>query len=146
VDYEARMRVVLEKHQRAGVTAVVCGDLFLEDVRRYREERLFTMGLKGLFPLWRQDTTALARGFLALGFRAALCCVDTRALDARFAGRLYDSALLDELPAGIDPCGENGEFHTFVFDGPNFARPVEFQRGECVLRDEWFAYCDLLPP
>jgi uncharacterized protein (TIGR00290 family) len=144
-DYEARMRAALVRHRDAGVTAVVCGDIFLEDVRRYREERLFTVGLQGRFPLWGRDSRELARGFLALGFRAVLCCVDTRALGLDFAGRDYDEALLAKLPPGADPCGENGEFHTFVHDGPGFARPVSFTPGERVLRDGRFGYCDLLP-
>src|SRR5262245_52894502 len=107
-EYEARMRAALARHRDAGVTAVVCGDIFLEDVRRYREEKLFTVGLKGLFPLWGRDSAGLARRFIDLGFRAVLCCIDTRALDRAFAGRVYDARLLAELPAGADPCGENG--------------------------------------
>jgi uncharacterized protein (TIGR00290 family) len=144
-DYEARMRAALVRHRDAGVSAVVCGDLFLEDVRRYREEKLFSVGLKGWFPLWGRDTGELARRFLGLGFRAVLCCVDTRVLGLELAGRAYDEALLAELPPGADPCGENGEFHTFVHDGPGFARPVSFTLGERVLRDGRFGYCDLLP-
>jgi uncharacterized protein (TIGR00290 family) len=144
-EYEAQMRTALENHRRGGATAVICGDIFLEDVRRYREERLLgPLGLRGIFPLWGRDSAVLARHFIALGFRAVLCCVDTVALDAAFAGRLFDSALLAELPVSADPCGENGEFHSFVFDGPNFARPVGCRCGERVLRDNRFAYCDLL--
>jgi len=144
-DYEARMRAALVRHRDAGVTAVVCGDIFLEDVRRYREERLFTVGLQGRFPLWGRDSRELARRFLTLGFRAVLCCIDTQVLGQDFAGRDYDEALLADLPPGADPCGENGEFHTFVHDGPGFARPVPFSLGERVLRDGRFGYCDLLP-
>jgi uncharacterized protein (TIGR00290 family) len=144
-EYEAAMRAALVRYEAAGVTSVICGDIFLEDVRRYREEKLFTAGLKGRFPLWGEEPRALADRFLALGFRAVLCCVDTRALAPAFAGRLYDADLLRELPPGVDPCGENGEFHTFVFDGPPFARPVAYRAGECVLRDDRFYYCDLLP-
>src|SRR6478609_5720353 len=105
------MRAALARHREAGVTAVVCGDIFLEDVRRYREEKLFTAGLKGLLPLWGRDSRALAHRFLALGFQTVLCCVDTHVLDPAFAGRVYDEWLLADLPAGVDPCGENGEFH-----------------------------------
>jgi uncharacterized protein (TIGR00290 family) len=145
VEYEERMRTALGRHHAAGVGVVVCGDIFLADVRRYREERLFTGGVRGVFPLWERKSEELARRFIALGFRAVLCCVDTQALDANFAGRLFDERLLAELPPGVDPCGENGEFHTFVFDGPGFARPVAYEPGECVLRDGRFAFCDLLP-
>jgi uncharacterized protein (TIGR00290 family) len=144
-EYEAKMRAALDRHRRAGVTAVVCGDIFLQDVRRYREERLFTVGVRGVFPLWGRDTGKLARAFIDLGFRAVLCCVDTKALDARFAGRAYDGRLLAELPPAVDPCGENGEFHSFVSAGPNFAGPVAYTTGEGVLRDDRFYFCDLLP-
>jgi uncharacterized protein (TIGR00290 family) len=144
-DYESRMCAALDRHRSAGVAGVVCGDIFLEDVRRYREERLFRGGLKGVFPIWGRESAGLVRQFLGLGFRAVLCCVDTRVLPAEFAGRLYDDALLADLPAGCDPCGENGEFHTFVFDGPSFAAPVRWRPGERTLREGRFGYCDLLP-
>ncbi|HEX4128415.1 MAG TPA: hypothetical protein VHZ24_00120 [Pirellulales bacterium] len=143
-EYEQQMRAALNRHRRTGVTAVICGDLFLEDVRRYREERLFGDGVRGVFPLWKQPTDALARRFIGLGFRAILCCTDTTVLSHVFAGRSFDSALLAELPPGVDPCGENGEFHTFVFDGPGFATPVACRAGERVLRENRFGYCDLL--
>jgi uncharacterized protein (TIGR00290 family) len=142
--YEDAMRGAWSEARSRGIEAVVCGDLFLEDVRRYREERLF--GKEAcVFPLWQRSTAEVAREFLALGFRAVLCCVDTRALPAEFAGREFDDALLRDLPAGVDPCGENGEFHTFVYEGPLFAAPIAFERGERVLREERFAYCDLVP-
>lgn len=128
----------------AGEPAVICGDLFLEDVRRYREERLFGSAAC-VFPIWQRQTAVLAREFMALGFRATLCCVDTQVLPAEFAGREFDEALLADLPAGVDPCGENGEFHTFVYDGPAFSTPIRFEPGERVLREERFSYCDLLP-
>ena len=144
-DYESQMRSALARHRAAGVSRVICGDIFLEDVRRYREERLFGDGLTGVFPLWHRDSRKLARHFIGLGFRAVLCCVDTQALDERFAGRVYDETLLAELPAASDPCGENGEFHTFVFAGPNFHRPVPYTLGEYTLRDQRFGYRDLLP-
>jgi len=127
------------------IRRVAYGDLFLEDVRRYREERLAPLGFEGLFPLWGRPTDALAREFLDRGFEARLVCVDTSQLDASFVGRAYDHALLGELPPSVDPCGERGEFHTFVSAGPGFARPVGYHVGEIVLRDERFAYCDLLP-
>lgn len=143
-EYEAGMRAAFDRYLRAGISAVVCGDLFLQDVRQYRE-KLLPAGLKGVFPLWMRDTTELACRFLATGWQAVVCCVDTHALDARFAGRLFDESFLRDLPAGVDPCGENGEFHTFVFDGPGMAQPVGWRPGEQVLRENRFQYCDLLP-
>ncbi|MBI3823599.1 MAG: adenine nucleotide alpha hydrolase [Planctomycetes bacterium] len=140
--YEQAMKDAWTAAQAQGIEAVICGDLFLEDVRRYREERLF--GTKAcVFPLWQRPTSELAREFIALGFRAVLCCVDTQALSADFAGREFDEALLRDLPANVDPCGENGEFHTFVYAGPAFKTPIAFERGERVLREERFAYIDL---
>jgi uncharacterized protein (TIGR00290 family) len=126
------------------VRRIAYGDLFLEDVRRYREEQLARLGFTGLFPLWGRDTRELAREFVDRGFEARLVCVDTSQLDARFSGRLYDHALLDELPTTVDPCGERGEFHTFVAAGPCFSTRVEYKVGDVVLRDERFAYCELL--
>ena len=141
--YEDAMRQAWGVAQQQGVEAVICGDLFLEDVRRYREEHLF--GVKAcVFPLWQRPTPLLAREFLDLGFRAVLCCVDTQALPGDFAGREYDTALLSDLPASVDPCGENGEFHTFVYAGPLFKTSIAFQRGEVVLREGRFSYCDLV--
>ncbi len=128
------------------VTRIAFGDLFLEDVRRYREEQLAPLGFDGLFPLWGMPTDALAREFVDRGFVARLVCVDTTQLDARFSGRSFDRALLAELPASVDPCGERGEFHTFVSDGPGFQHPISYHVGETVLRDERFSFCDLVPP
>lgn len=145
-EYEDRMRETLGRHRVAGVSRVICGDIFLEDVRRYREERLLGGGFTGVFPLWKRDSRALAHRFIELGFRAVLCCIDTHVLEERFAGRVYDETLLAEFPATVDPCGENGEFHTFVFAGPNFARPVPYALGEYTLREKRFGYRDLLPP
>jgi uncharacterized protein (TIGR00290 family) len=126
-----------------GVHRVAYGDLFLEDVRRYREERLASVGFVGAFPLWGRPTDALAREFVDRDFAARLVCVDTTQLHGTFAGRVYDHALLDSLPSSVDPCGERGEFHTFVSEGPGFRAPVRYTLGEVVLRDERFAYCDL---
>ena len=123
----------------------VFGDLFLEDVRRYREERLTSLGMHPVFPLWGRDTRALAREFIDGGFRASIVCVDTALMPATFSGRAFDASLLAELPPAVDPCGENGEFHTFVFDGPIFRERVEFSIGETVVRDERFVYTDLVP-
>jgi uncharacterized protein (TIGR00290 family) len=126
------------------VRRVAYGDLFLEDVRRYREERLEPLGFEGMFPLWGQPTDRLAREFVERGFKARLVCVDTTQLDAAFAGRVFDASLLRDLPATVDPCGERGEFHTFVSAGPGLTSPVAYDVGEIVLRDARFAYCDLV--
>jgi uncharacterized protein (TIGR00290 family) len=126
------------------VRRVAYGDLFLEDVRRYREERLEPLGFEGLFPLWGQPTDRLAREFVDRGFKARLVCVDTTQLDGAFAGRAFDASLLRDLPATVDPCGERGEFHTFVSAGPGLTTPVAYDVGEIVLRDGRFAYCDLV--
>jgi uncharacterized protein (TIGR00290 family) len=128
-----------------GARHVAYGDLFLADVRRYREERLVALGLTPVFPLWSEDTTRLARAFVASRYAAWLVCVDTTQLAADYAGRAFDAGLLADLPEGVDPCGENGEFHTFVWDGPAFAFPVRCQPGEVVLRDGRFAYAELVP-
>jgi uncharacterized protein (TIGR00290 family) len=125
------------------VRQIAFGDLFLTDVRAYRERQMRETGFDPLFPLWGHDTRALAQRFIAERFDAAIVCVDTQQLPASFAGRRYDSDLLRDLPATADPCGENGEFHTFVANGPIFSRPVPYRRGEVVLRDERFVYCDL---
>jgi uncharacterized protein (TIGR00290 family) len=142
--YEARMAEAFASAPLSGVEAVAFGDLFLEDVRAYREERLAATGRRGLFPLWGQDTGVLAREFIAAGFRAYIVCLDPRALDASFAGRAYDEQLLADLPANVDPCGENGEFHTFVHTGPIFAEPIACEIGEVLQRDG-FVFCDLEP-
>jgi len=140
--YEARMQQTLEGFLAQGVRRVAFGDLFLQDLREYRERNLARVGMQAIFPVWGQDTAALARRFIAQGFRAVLVCVDPRKLDASFAGREFDAALLADLPPGVDPCGENGEFHTFVYDAPIFRQPITIARGEVVLR-EGFAFCDL---
>ena len=141
--YEQRMRQSLEKFQTQGISAAVFGDLFLQEVRTYREERMSRIGMQCIFPLWGKPTIELARRFIDLGFRAIAVCVDTQALSGEFAGREYDENFIRDLPAGVDPCGENGEFHTFVYDGPIFAAPVHAERGETVLRDNRFCFCDL---
>ena len=125
------------------VRRLAFGDLYLTDVREYRERLLRMAGHEALFPLWGVDTKTLAEEFIAAGFAAHLVCVDTRQLPASFAGRPFDRALLADLPAGVDPCGENGEFHTFVSAGPIFNDAIPLQLGEVVLRDERFAFCDL---
>ncbi len=143
--YETKMRDVLLKYKERGVESVVFGDIFLEDLRRYREERLAQVGMNGVFPLWKQDTTSLVHRFLDLGFKAVLVCIDPKRMDPSFAGRRIDEQFLLDLPAAVDPCGENGEFHSFVYDGPIFKEQVEYRVGEVVLRDTGNYYCDLLP-
>lgn len=142
--YADRMEAALHSPPLAELGTIASGDLFLEDVRAYREERLARAGKSALFPLWGLDTARLARSFLKDGFEAYVVCVDTRRLDASFAGRAYDAAFLDDLPQGIDPCGENGEFHSFVVSGPCFRHPVQCRVGEHVQR-EGFAFADLAP-
>jgi uncharacterized protein (TIGR00290 family) len=140
-EYEARMRAAVSQAVDEGFTHVAFGDLFLEDVRAYREGRLAAAGKRGLFPLWGRDTADLASEFLDAGFEATVVCVDPRLLDASSCGRRYDE-LLAELPPSVDPCGENGEFHTFVSAGPIFAEPIVCKRGEIVEREGFF-FCDL---
>jgi len=142
--YDAVMHKTLCKYKDLGVEAVAFGDLFLEDIRKYREERLSLAGLHGIFPLWGEDTTGLSRSFIKNGFKAIITCVDTKALDKNFAGMDYGAAFLGALPKTVDPCGENGEFHTFCYSGPVFSWPIEFTHGESVLRDDRFYYHDLL--
>ena len=142
--YEAAMLGSLQAHRDAGVEAVAFGDLFLTDVRGYRERLLSGTGLEPVFPIWGRHTAELARGFVRAGFRAVLVCVDPRQIAVSHCGAEFDDALLDALPASVDACGENGEFHTFVYDGPMFARPIEVRRGEVVERSG-FVFCDLLP-
>src|SRR5437867_2644514 len=146
-EYELAMAsaLALLGHNTPSANTVAFGDLFLRDVRDYRERQFAILGRPLLFPLWGRDTTALAAEFIARGFKAVLVCVDTHVLPAEFAGRPYDASLLRDLPASVDPCGENGEFHTFVTDGPLFATPVRCETGQVVLREERFAYCELAP-
>jgi len=142
--YDNRMAEAFAAEPLSGIETVAFGDLFLEDVRAYREGRLAAADKRGLFPLWGQDTTTLAREFIDAGFEATLVCVNPRMLDRAFCGRRYDEALLAELPPGVDPCGENGEFHTFVSAGPIFTIPIACARGEIVERDG-FVFCELTP-
>jgi uncharacterized protein (TIGR00290 family) len=145
--YEAAFHATLDQVRRdqPRVKHIAFGDLFLEDVRAYRERLLEGSGFTPVFPIWGIDTAALARRFIDDGFRARLVCVDTTQLDAKFAGRNFDDRLLAELPREVDPCGERGEFHTFVSDGPPFSAAVPYTVGETVLRDERFNYCELHP-
>ena len=142
--YEARMEEALRTYYDAGVRSVAFGDIFLEDLRAYREKNLARIGMTALFPIWKRDTRELIASFHAAKFRAIAACVDPRVLDRSFAGRELDPSFFRDLPPDVDPCGENGEFHTFVFDGPIFGVPVAVRAGEIVERDS-FVYCDLQP-
>ena len=142
-EYERRMGAALERHVARGLSGVAFGDIFLEELRKDRQAKLARVGLRGEFPLWQRDTAELAQGFIDLDFKAVITCVDTEALDGSFAGRAFDEALLRDLPRGVDPCGENGEFHSFVYDGPVFSHPVAHETGPTVLRDNRFCFCDL---
>lgn len=166
-NYETVMRTTLGDLKNNGATACIFGDIFLEDLRKYRETKLTELKLKGLFPLWKIPTDKLIREFLDLGFKTIITCVNEKYLDKSFAGRIIDNDFLNDLPDNVDPCGENGEFHTFVFDGPIFREPIPFDKGEIVYRkyssptandnstdkkitdnpfDNGFWYCDLLLP
>jgi len=143
-EYESRMKETLIRFKQAGVSLVVFGDIFLEEVRKYREDNLSKLGMKGLFPIWGRDTVELTRSFIALGFQAIVTCVDARALDKSFVGRIIDESFSAQLPPNVDPGGENGEFHSFVFDGPIFRERIAYKLGKQVLRDSFY-FCDLLP-
>jgi len=143
-EYEAIMARTCAKAVAEGIAAIAFGDLFLGDVRAYREKQLKGTGLEPIFPVWGLPTAALAREMISAGLRARLSCVDTSKLDAAFAGREFDERLLGELPEGTDPCGEKGEFHSFVYAGPMFRTAIEISSGEVVMRDG-FAFADLMP-
>jgi uncharacterized protein (TIGR00290 family) len=141
--YEARMEEALRVYFESGVRKVAFGDIFLEDLRAYREKNLARVGMTAIFPIWKRDTRELIRFFHANKFRAVAVCVDSKVLDPSFAGRELDESFFRDLPPHADPCGENGEFHTFVFDGPIFQSPIPVRAGEVVNRDG-FIFCDLL--
>src|ERR1700751_1862000 len=143
-EYDTIMALECEKAVSEGIAAIAFGDLFLEDVRSYREKRLEGSGLQPLFPIWGSPTRALAQEMILWGIRAKLTCIDTRKLDSSFAGRDFDQQLLSERPEGIDPCGENGEFHSFLYAGPIFCSPLSISSGKIVLRDG-FAFADVIP-
>jgi uncharacterized protein (TIGR00290 family) len=142
--YEVRMEEALRTHLAKGVRTVAFGDIFLEDLRLYRETNLARIGMTAIFPIWKRDTRELIRYFHAQRFRSVAVCVNGKVLERGFAGRELDEAFFAELPAGVDPCGENGEFHTFVFEGPIFRRALRVRTGEIVERDS-LVFCDLLP-
>lgn len=142
--YQQRMAALIAKAEMRGVEAMVFGDLFLEDIRAYRENQLKQTALTPLFPLWQLNTADLARTMIQSGLKAKLSCVDTKKLPAEFAGRDYDENLLADLPQGIDPCGENGEFHTFVYDSPSFQKPINIEtKGVHTINE--FVFCDIKP-
>ena len=143
-EYEAELLKALKRHRDNRVSSVVFGDIFLEDIKKYRENILAKAGLKGVFPLWKKNTKRLAHVFISLGFKAVITSVDSNVLGKDFAGREYDEKFLSDLPFNVDPCGENGEFHTFVYNGPIFREKVGFEKGELALRDNRFYSCDLL--
>ena len=143
-EYEKRMGEALLRQKKRGVSAVVFGDIFLEDLRKYREEKLARIGMQALFPIWKKkDTSSMAREFIKAGFKAIVVCVDSKVLSRSFAGREFDEAFLEELPPTVDPCGENGEFHTFAYAGPIFGKDIRFDKGSIVRRENRFYYCDL---
>ena len=163
-EYNAVMKKSVDQLVEEGFTHSVFGDIFLEDLKKYREEQLKTVGIIPVFPLWKKDTKELIRDFINLGFKAITVCVNAKVLDKTFCGREIDLEFIDGLPLGVDPCGENGEFHTFVYDGPNFKEPIRFEVGEIIERkyspnkndsdcfkdkpqswDTAFWYCDLIP-
>ncbi|MBB1285255.1 diphthine--ammonia ligase [Flavisolibacter sp. BT320] len=160
--YESAIRSLHSDLKTEGFTHGIFGDIFLEDLKQYRETLLARDGLSALFPLWKKNSETVVQQYLKSGFQAVVVCVNAASLDKRFCGRLLDESFFEDLPAGVDPCGENGEYHSFVFDGPLFAKPVDFRVGEVVFReypapktgDECFAkpealsgfyFCDLLP-
>jgi len=143
-EYEIKMSEAFSGYRKQGTDSIVFGDLFLADIRAYREQFLARHNMRGLFPVWQRDTSGFIKEFIELGFKAVVTCVDSKVLDQSFAGRIIDEAFLASLPGGIDPCGENGEFHSFVFAGPIFSEAVKFSIGEVVLRES-FWFCDLLP-
>ena len=141
--YEARMEEAMRGAEKQGIRRVAFGDIFLEDLKAYREKNLAKVGMEAIFPIWKRDTRELAASFVALGFRARTACIDPRILGRSFAGRELNENFFKDLPPNADPCGENGEFHTFVYDGPMFKKPVKCKTGEVVERDG-FVFCDLL--
>lgn len=143
-EYESRMEEAFAVYRERGINTVVFGDLFLEEIRVYRDQFLSRHNMSALYPVWKRDTAEFIREFIRLGFKAIITCVNIAVLDGSFAGMMIDEDFLAKLPRGVDPCGENGEFHTFVFDGPLFKEAVRFSIGEKVTR-EGFRFCDLLP-
>jgi uncharacterized protein (TIGR00290 family) len=143
-EYESEMGKMLESYRARGLNTVAFGDIFLEDLRMYRERNLAKLGMQAIFPIWKRNTRKLIDTFLSRGFRSITCCIDTGQLDDSFVGREIDQRFVDELPSGVDPCGENGEFHSYTCAGPLFDREIPVSRGEIVRKDS-FLFCDLIP-
>ena len=144
-EYESKMRDVLQECKQKNTFRVAFGDIFLEDLRKYREDKLREVELEAIFPLWKISTKELALRFIDLGFKAVISCVNSKVLGKEFVGKDFNKEFLSKLPCGVDPCGENGEFHSFVYNGPIFKEKIPHKLGEVVLRDERFYYCDLIP-
>ena len=144
-EYETKMKDKLIRYKSLEVSSVAFGDIFLEDLKKYREENLSKINMKGIFPIWKRDSSKLAHAFIDSDFRAVTTCIDSNVLDKTFVGRSFDKQFLSELPSNVDPCGENGEFHSFVYDGPIFSKPILHTKGEIVLRDNRYYFCDLIP-
>lgn len=143
--YQRLMHEKMQEYTAEGIKHIAFADLFVEDIKAYREEQMKKAGMQAVFPLWRRNTSKLALEFIDKGFKAIVSCVDTTQLHTSFAGRQYNKNFLDALPAGVDPCGENGEFHTFVYDGPLFKNSLKIKTGDMELRDQRFYFCDLKP-
>ncbi len=143
-DYEAKLAEAIIKFKKLGVTYVVFGDLFLQDIREYREKLLQKLGVSSLFPIWGKDTSSLANFFIDSGFKAIVCCTNPKVLGLEYCGREFDKSFLAEIPRSVDPCGENGEFHTFVYDGPIFKEKINVKIEDVVTRDG-FCFADILP-
>jgi len=143
IEYEKKLEEALSHFKSKGVRSIAFGDIFLEDLRKYRDEHMSRIGMKGIYPIWKRDTKELIQTFIKLGFKAILSCVDPKVLDLSYSGRFIDSSFVQSLPDKIDPCGENGEFHTFVYNGPIFNNEVKLKTGERVIRDH-FGFCDLI--
>jgi uncharacterized protein (TIGR00290 family) len=144
-DYEKIMGKTVNEYKSQDVNKVIFGDIFLEDVRKYREKQFSRLDMIGIFPLWKVNTRNLADEFIKLGFKAIITCVDSTLLEGSFVGREFDVNFLEELPKSVDPCGENGEFHTFVYDGPIFKNKISVQQGDVVVKKGRFYFCDLIP-
>jgi uncharacterized protein (TIGR00290 family) len=145
IEYEQELLALLRNHGNNRVLSVVFGDIFLEDVKRYRDEMLAKIDMHGVYPLWGRNTRELAEKFIDLGFKAVVTVVDSNVLGKEFAGREFDKKFLPDLPTSVDPCGEKGEFHTFVYNGPIFSKPVKFSKGEVTFVNNRFWHCDILP-
>ena len=144
-EYESKLKSTLIKFRKENIHCVAFGDIFLKDLRKYREDKLSLVKMKGIFPLWKKNTKKLAKEFINLGFKSLISCVDSKILSKKFVGRKFNNSFLSDLPPNVDPCGENGEFHSFVYDGPIFKKEIPFKIGKVILRNKHFYYCDFIP-